>query len=132
MLFRSTKTSNYRAPKLSTPEKASLIDRSVGSNITISHLDPSGKETEYWVLHNPMITKFSWGSLDYASDELVEYSFTITYDWATWSEGSPITDTAKPPVNERKLGGGFGNITDGLENNPESNYGEKYYGNSEK
>ena len=106
-----TTTSNYRAPSLSTPEKASMIARSAVGSISVSHLDTNGKEIEYWELVNPMITKFNWGSLDYSSDELVEYSFTITYDWAKWHVGNPTgVDTAAPPVKSREEGDSlFGN-----------------------
>ena len=106
------KTSNYRAKDLSTPEKASMIDRSAHKEITIAHLDPNGNSTiEHWTLVNPMITKFSWGSLDYGSDELVEYSFTITYDWAKWNEGAYTDEnTEKPPVDHRFKGNSFGDL----------------------
>ena len=107
------KTSNYRAKELSTPEKASLVDRSSHGEIAIAHLDPDGKRTiEYWTLVNPMITKFSWGSLDYGSDELVEYSFTITYDWAKWNNGAYIDDTERPPVDHRFKGNTFGDLSE--------------------
>jgi len=123
------KTSNYRAPQLSTPEKASMVDRSSLGEMQIAHLDPEGKKTiEYWTLVNPMITSFKWGSLDYTSDELVEYSFTVTYDWAKWSEGSPEgIDTTSPPVNTRFLGNSFGALAgdDPLDRNVE-NYKSKY------
>jgi len=110
-----TKTSNYRAPSLSTPEKASMIARSAAGSISISHLDPEGKEIEHWELVNPMITKFNWGSLDYSSDELVEYSFTITYDWAKWSRTS-VADTATDtlPVKGRDDGHGLFSAPDAL------------------
>ena len=112
-----TKNANYRAPNLSTPEKASLVDRSAAKQIQIAHLDPSGEQTiEFWDLINPMITKFNWGSLDYGSDELVEYSFTITYDWARWYQGNPgTTDTEKRPVDTRMDGNTFYKTDAGLD-----------------
>ena len=118
-----TKTANYKAPNLSTPEKASFIQRSAGKQIQIAHLDPDGKQTlEFWDLINPMITKFNWGSLDYGSDELVEYSFTITYDWARWNYGpenkEESLDQGQPPVRARFEGDSNtfvnGQIPDGI------------------
>lgn len=124
---------NYRAPNLSTPEKASLIDRSAAKQIQIAHLDPSGEQTiEFWDLINPMITKFNWGSLDYGSDELVEYSFTITYDWARWYQGSPIgEDTEGRPVGTRMDGNTFYSTDAGLDgiklpNESDTQYNEDY------
>ena len=42
---------------------------------------------EEWELINPIITNISWGDLDYGSDELVECTLSITYDWAEFNKG---------------------------------------------
>ena len=39
---------------------------------------------ERWELINPIITNISWGSLDYSSDDLVECTLDIKYDWAEY------------------------------------------------
>jgi len=57
---------------------------------------------EKWTLNNPFLTNVDFGSLDYGSDELVDISMTIRYDWATlelpertdsntWSLNAPST-----------------------------------------
>ena len=78
-----------------SPEKAAMIDVSFGAStkksdssnsMRIMQLNPEGVAIETWVIYNPIITKISWGDLDYGSDELVEYSLDITYDWAELSE----------------------------------------------
>ena len=33
-----------------------------------------------------MITKISWGDLDYGSNDLVEYTLDVAYDWAQLEE----------------------------------------------
>ena len=38
---------------------------------------------EKWTLNNPFLTNVDFGNLDYSSDELVDISMTIRYDWAT-------------------------------------------------
>ena len=38
--------------------------------------------TETWELKNPIITRISWGELDYGDDGLVEYVLDIKYDYA--------------------------------------------------
>ena len=43
---------------------------------------PNANVVEEWVLVNPIITNISWGDLDYGSDDLVEYTLDIKYDWA--------------------------------------------------
>jgi hypothetical protein len=40
-------------------------------------------EIERWTLNNPWLTSVDFGTLDYSSDELVNLSMTIRYDWAT-------------------------------------------------
>ena len=79
-----------RLARVVSPEKAAMIDRSFGSStsatdgsqLQIIQLNAEGVPTEKWTLYNPMITKISWGDLDYGDDGLVEYSLDIVYDWA--------------------------------------------------
>ena len=42
---------------------------------------------EEWSLVNPIISKIEWGSLDYSSDEPVEYTLTVEYDYALFKDG---------------------------------------------
>ena len=90
---------SQRAKSISSPEKASTIDNSFGKILEIHQLDSNGKVIEYWTLHNPIITKISWGDLDYADDGLVEYSIDVKYDWAVLKnsrgddESSPTLDS---------------------------------------
>lgn len=81
--------------KVVSPEKAATIDVSFGASTTesdssnsmrIMQLNPAGKAIETWTIYNPIITKISWGDLDYGDDSLVEYSLDITYDWAELDE----------------------------------------------
>jgi len=46
---------------------------------------------ERWELINPIITNISWGSLDYSSDDLVECTLDIKYDWAEYSKAKDAT-----------------------------------------
>ena len=87
---------------LTTPEKASTIDNSFGTGLTgqtpstvsadstlnrsieIFHITNDGETSTGWRLVNPIITNISWGDLDYSSDDLVECSLDIKYDWAEY------------------------------------------------
>ena len=40
--------------------------------------------SECWHLVNPIVKTIEWGDLAYDSDELVEYSLNIVYDWAIY------------------------------------------------
>ena len=93
--------SGYKTPNntgLTTPEKASSIDRAFGSStanstvkseaiLTIQQVDPTGKNVvEQWSLVNPIITEIDWGQLDYSSSDTVEYSMTVAYDYALFDD----------------------------------------------
>jgi len=47
---------------------------------------PNAQTVEQWKLINPIITNISWGDLDYGSDDLVEYTIDIKYDWAEYEK----------------------------------------------
>jgi hypothetical protein len=87
-------SSNKELSRVVAPEKAAMIDLSFGSSPTatdgsmfrIYQVNGVGKATEVWTLYNPLITKVSWGDLDYSSDDLVEYTLDVAYDWAELEE----------------------------------------------
>lgn len=87
---RDNRGNPRRLARVVSPEKAAMIDRSFGSStvatdgsqLQIIQLNAEGVPTEKWTLYNPIITKISWGELDYGDDGLVEYSLDIDYDWA--------------------------------------------------
>ena len=51
----------------------------IGSNTT----DAQSVPLEEWTLNNPFINSVDFGTLDYSSDELINISVTLRYDWAT-------------------------------------------------
>ena len=96
-----------RAKSISSPEKASTIHHSFGNILYIHQLHPDGtgltrdekgkvikndgfiKSVETWEIMNPIITKISWGELDYGDDSLIEYKLDIAYDFAVHHEKNP-------------------------------------------
>tara|TARA_R110001592_G_C13072347_1_gene741897 strand:+ start:248 stop:853 length:606 start_codon:yes stop_codon:yes gene_type:complete len=80
--------------KVVSPEKAAMIDLSFGSSpnkanrssLKIHQVNGAGEKTETWTIYNPIISKISWGDLDYGQDELVEYTLDVAYDWAQLDE----------------------------------------------
>lgn len=53
----------------------------------------SGIVTEAWHLVNPIVKSIGWGDLAYDSDNLIEYTLNIVYDWAIYDRdaiGKPI------------------------------------------
>jgi len=51
-------------------------------DIKIQALNAAGDVVETWTLNNPIITNVDWGNFDYSSEELVELTMNIAYDWA--------------------------------------------------
>lgn len=99
-LWELLTNSGYQVPgnapdgKVTSPVKKSTVD---GFGSLIIYQIDSGYATtdkknqiswtERWELKNPLITKISWGSLDYGSEDLVEYTLDIKYDWAEYQSG---------------------------------------------
>jgi len=46
----------------------------------------AGKVIEKWSIHNPMIVSINWGENDYASEELLNITLDLAYDYATWDK----------------------------------------------
>jgi hypothetical protein len=87
---------SQRAKSISSPEKASTIDNSFGKYLYIYQLDADANILEKWELKNPIITKISWGDLDYGDDGLVEYTLDVKYDWAELLTGDNNKPLAGP------------------------------------
>lgn len=51
-------------------------------NMTIDTIDEKGDIVEQWVLNNVIFTSVNFDTLDYSSDELLNITVTIKYDWA--------------------------------------------------
>ena len=62
--------------------------------------NPSGAEiVECWHLVNPIVKSIGWGDLSYDSDDLVEYTMSIVYDWAIFDRkkiGEPFDVNSLP------------------------------------
>ena len=59
------------------------FSRKENENVTSGN----AKVIEEWEIINPIITNISWGDLDYGSDDLVECTLDIKYDWAEYYKG---------------------------------------------
>ena len=67
---------------------------SLGS-VTFKTLDSNGNVVETWTLKNAWIKDVSFGEGDYSSDDVVDVTLKIRYDWAEFISG---TDTTKYPL----------------------------------
>ena len=91
----------YKYPTTARIAKTSLSKKqftdAIG-NVVLKQIDADGKEIERWELVNPIITNIDFGgTLSYDSDDMVEVSCTITYDWAILAR-SGVSNQAPPSV----------------------------------
>tara|TARA_R110000851_G_scaffold157778_1_gene300627 strand:- start:75 stop:611 length:537 start_codon:yes stop_codon:yes gene_type:complete len=54
--------------------------------VKIQEIDGSGNVGGEWVLNNPFITEANFGQQSYDSEDLMEISITLQYDWATYEK----------------------------------------------
>ena len=76
---------------LNTVSKADSV-KALGPTIKLEQVtgvDQKNKVVEEWELHNPWIKEVNFGDLDYASDDMVEITLSIRYDWATYLSKRP-------------------------------------------
>ena len=79
---RATSTSNIDSKGrsgLGVDQTVSILQITPGMNGKV-------KISEHWILVNPLIKSINWGDLDYGSDDLVEYTLDVAYDWAELSK----------------------------------------------
>lgn len=77
----------YQVPYKPADDRQTLAKKLFSSGalggVTILQLDSTGKnKIETWKLHNPIFTSIQFGALDYGSEEIVEISCGVKYDFA--------------------------------------------------
>jgi len=76
-----------------TISKETAVASIGGSNsVVITQMVAAGNAVEQWTLYNAFIADTSFGSLDYGSEDLTEYSITIKYDWAQLTTDNGAVD----------------------------------------
>lgn len=67
---------------------------------TESGINDEGQVLEFWTLHNAFITSIELGDLDYESDDLVEITVKVRYDYAQLNDPSvdPSAGTIHPDL----------------------------------
>jgi hypothetical protein len=84
-----------------TPEQRATIGKNkfagaLGRKIYIQQVDADGEKIEEWELNNPFFTSVQFGALDYSSEEIVEISCTVRYDWAKLN--TPALTPGEPEI----------------------------------
>jgi hypothetical protein len=94
------KNSGYTIPQgaanntdFATISKSSAV--SAIGDVIVEQLDEDGNALEKWILYNAFISDVKYGTLDYSSDNLTEYTVALRYDWAAYdTEGSAVDFSA--------------------------------------
>jgi len=83
------KAMGYNPPANANDDKTISKSKSVnalGGSVKITQLDDEGEMLDEWSLYNPWVMEVNFGELDYTSDDLVEVTCTIKYDFAKYKE----------------------------------------------
>ena len=72
--------------------------KSVGAlgAVQIEQIDENGAALETWTLNNAWIKELTFGDLDYGSDDILEMTMKLRYDWASFE---PITGPTRVGTN---------------------------------
>jgi len=98
---------------LDSPGNADIYikNKKRGRTDKAKHLEPV--VMEQWQLINPIVKSIKWGELDYSSDDLVEYTVDIVYDYAIMGEQVAIRGSISEETTSAAYGSsGNSNITD--------------------
>ena len=89
-IYNYLTNSGYNKPNSSTVADGFFKNGfdGAGNDIEFFQLDDKGGKLEAWRLKNSIITNVRFGKLDYSSDDLVELSIEITYDFAELDKGN--------------------------------------------
>tara|TARA_R100001510_G_C7617642_1_gene179353 strand:- start:508 stop:1005 length:498 start_codon:yes stop_codon:yes gene_type:complete len=81
-LYNFLKVAGYGTPdvNVNTLSKTGLDGKD--QTFVFQQLKPNGEKKLQWQLEGAFISRIDFGRFDYSSDELVELSMTITYDFA--------------------------------------------------
>ena len=99
-LTKLLSASGYGIPESATADYTTISKTKAVSglgDVIITQIDSDGASLESWTLHNAFVSDVQYGTLDYSSDDLTEYSITLRYDWAICTAGSEeISYTGEP------------------------------------
>ena len=84
--------SGYSAPTTPTEAIKSISKKKANTavgGVKLAEINSDGFQVSEWMLWNPFFSGVDFGSLGYDSDDLIEYTLTIQYDYATYRVSNP-------------------------------------------
>jgi hypothetical protein len=93
--YNLLRNSGYNIPVDSLNRETVSRDKATTAlgQIRIQQIDSEGEPIETWTLNNSFVSNVEFGNLSYASEDMVEITATIVYDFAT------ITTAGVPYIN---------------------------------
>lgn len=88
--------SGYTAPRTEADALRSMSKKSANAamgGVKLAEINADGNQISEWTLWNAFFTAVNFGQLGYDSDEIVEYTLNIDYDYATYSSVHTAVDT---------------------------------------
>ena len=104
-LMNALATSGYAYPRDANNSltKQSISKSKANEGIgkpRIQQIDARGEKIDEWTLNNAFISQVDFGEVSYESDDIVNISLTIMYDWATYRtfhNGKPVVPAVSTP-----------------------------------
>lgn len=88
VLWSALTNAGYGVPSDGSPgpDMASIgknkFNNAIGNTISLIQINSDGNIIEKWNIYRPFFTSVQFGALDYSSEEIVEITCTLKYDWA--------------------------------------------------
>lgn len=98
VLFNVFEQAGYGVPQgTNNPNDMASIGKNkfataIGQSFDLQQVDAQGDIVETWKIYNPFFTSVDFGALDYGSEEIVEITCGVKYDWATLTLGASASD----------------------------------------
>jgi len=87
-LYKALTRGGYKTPDNTTGGAAFTLSKANATSVLqgqvrLEQLGPENEEIETFKLWNPWVQSVKYGDLDYSSDDMVELTLTLQYDYAT-------------------------------------------------
>ena len=94
IMMNIIRSSGYRIPDDEANSKESISKKKANTGmgaVIIRQINSEGVSISEWNLANPFLTNVDFGTVGYDSDDIVEYTLTVDYDYATMtSKGTTV------------------------------------------
>jgi|15BtaG_2_1085339.scaffolds.fasta_scaffold00630_1 hypothetical protein len=101
-LMNILQASGYNSPRAANLNAQVSISKASAQaalgGVKISQINAAGHQIDSWSLVNPFLIGVDFGELSYDTDDIVNYTLTISYDHATFATNGSVGPTVHPNV----------------------------------